>query len=743
MALCTDSAISYTSTDSTSFVAELPAHVSGDLLIIAVQKDDAVQAITCATSGWEEVSQHAKGTSGSLTMRIAVFAKKATSNNETYPTVSSTDSDTWNVVAMVWKGWNDTGTLSQAFGAKATQDVTAVPMLVGGVTTTAAKSTVMYVFGSWTTKGGVTRPDYGALMIDTCNNDAGVVAVSQKYMPSTGASGDVGHYSSTSFLVYGGGIAIEIKDGSSGTILPPVMDSVITQIDTFFGNSTPLKETVPASVFVSSVSGQGITYKTIVNSTRSGFCPFEDTNQLTPSVNANQYGFHHVLETSKDLTSGYLVGSYRFVSPLDYISMGNRDESGILLAIGDASNNYDCWQIGAFSENDIRADERNVYVIQLNQSTNTKFGTNSSLNRTVVNKVQASARGVRGAVNVCLNQLLHFSSLGLAFHGGGSAYPLTFPFFQRYVGQAFPLEVVKNGVVNIPLNIGYGSEVHIDWSLASISFPKLFDTRNILKQVDSGAYGVTLKAGANSSVILNGTTFQAPEYFYWTVDAACSTSGTTYDFNNMSIVGATVTLRPITTFDNVKFINCAGVTQNGTTVAGGVFKNSKITSDNPTLLTSCSFISGGTGHAIEITTPGTYTLTSHQYTGYGADGTTDAVIYNNSGGAVTLSVSGGDSPTVRNGAGASTTVVAGATLTLSGLATGSDVVIRLTDSETVLASVDQQSGTTWQYAYTSLDTVDISIFKAGYLPEFIKGYELSNSNVTLPIKQKIDRYYLE
>lgn len=71
-----------------------------------------------------------------------------------------------------------------------------------------------------------------------------------------------------------------------------------------------------------------------------------------------------------------------------------------------------------------------------------------------------------------------------------------------------------------------------------------------------------------------------------------------------------------------------------------------------------NFISGGTGHAIYITATGTYTFDNFTYSGYGSTGTTNAVIYNNSGGAVTINVSGGDVPTYRNGAGASTTVVA-------------------------------------------------------------------------------------
>lgn len=73
-----------------------------------------------------------------------------------------------------------------------------------------------------------------------------------------------------------------------------------------------------------------------------------------------------------------------------------------------------------------------------------------------------------------------------------------------------------------------------------------------------------------------------------------------------------------------------------------------------------SFISDGTGHAIYITTTGTYTFDNFTFSGFGSDDTTDAAVYNNSGGLVTINVAGGgDSPTVRNSTGSpvSTTVV--------------------------------------------------------------------------------------
>jgi len=90
--------------------------------------------------------------------------------------------------------------------------------------------------------------------------------------------------------------------------------------------------------------------------------------------------------------------------------------------------------------------------------------------------------------------------------------------------------------------------------------------------------------------------------------------------------------------------------------------------DSNTSLTNVSglsFTSDGTGHAIYITATGTYDFTDFTYTGYGATSSTDAVIYNNSGGAVTINVLGGDTPTYRNGAGASTNIINGKTVSVN------------------------------------------------------------------------------
>ena len=81
-----------------------------------------------------------------------------------------------------------------------------------------------------------------------------------------------------------------------------------------------------------------------------------------------------------------------------------------------------------------------------------------------------------------------------------------------------------------------------------------------------------------------------------------------------------------------------------------------VTLGSTTGLNNTTFELGTAGHAIEITSPGTYNFVGLVFNGYSGTGG-NAAVYNNSGGAVTINVSGGgNTPSVRDGAGASTTV---------------------------------------------------------------------------------------
>ncbi|MHA1859141.1 MAG: hypothetical protein ACTSUU_06820 [Candidatus Thorarchaeota archaeon] len=114
------------------------------------------------------------------------------------------------------------------------------------------------------------------------------------------------------------------------------------------------------------------------------------------------------------------------------------------------------------------------------------------------------------------------------------------------------------------------------------------------------------------------------------------------------------------------FDNCAQVDPGDTTFEGNTFINCA-DADGALLLDATGstkwadllFTRGTeTSHAIYITATGTHVLDNITYSGYGADATTTAAVYNNSGGAVTLNITGGgDAPTVLNGASASTSII--------------------------------------------------------------------------------------
>lgn len=208
------------------------------------------------------------------------------------------------------------------------------------------------------------------------------------------------------------------------------------------------------------------------------------------------------------------------------------------------------------------------------------------------------------------------------------------------------------------------------------------------------------------------------------------------------------TLRAGVTANGCTWRSCAAITQNGAVITNSQIATSTATSalvvSAISSVTSTSFTSAGTGHAIEgFPAAGSFTLSGLSFSGYAAsNGSTgnEAIYVTATTGIVTLTVSGGTTPSVRT-AGATVNVVSGATVTFSGFPTGTDVVILTAGTTTVLDSVDQQSGTSYAWAYQGTPTVDVGFLKPGYIPFYIRGLALGSSNATIPVKLQADRNY--
>ncbi len=209
--------------------------------------------------------------------------------------------------------------------------------------------------------------------------------------------------------------------------------------------------------------------------------------------------------------------------------------------------------------------------------------------------------------------------------------------------------------------------------------------------------------------------------------------------------------KPNSTVDDVTFRRCGQVTLGGATMTDCVITRSTATSallagSSVSTLSNTSFTSAGTGHAIEITGGTSHTLNNITFSGYAAsNGSTgnEAVYVNIASGNVTIN---SDSAISVRTAGATVTVVAGQkTLTVTGIVSGSDVVVLTAGTDTVLASNDGSTNLVtsfaYSYTYSAGVNVDVAVYKAGYVPYIVRNYLLENGNASLPVAQVIDRNY--
>lgn len=295
------------------------------------------------------------------------------------------------------------------------------------------------------------------------------------------------------------------------------------------------------------------------------------------------------------------------------------------------------------------------------------------------------------------------------------------------------------------------------------------DTLSIINQtlkfedfsgVGNDKFGLTWQGGSGTQTfVVDNSTLFCPT----TTGAFITASDTdieSLDITNSNILNFTLgdtdivfctdaTNGPNHDISNNKFIGCAQInpgktafqdnTIDSTTDAnGGMIIDSVVSMTN---ISGLVFISDGTGHAIYITATGTYTFTNFSYSGYGADDTTDAVVYNNSGGLVTINLSGGGTPTVRNGASASTTVNVSRTLTITGLTTSTEVRIIDPSDNSELDGVEN-SGTTFAYVYTFAPATTIHIVILHIDKEYERfAYLLTDSDENFPTQQRVDRVY--
>ena len=215
------------------------------------------------------------------------------------------------------------------------------------------------------------------------------------------------------------------------------------------------------------------------------------------------------------------------------------------------------------------------------------------------------------------------------------------------------------------------------------------------------------------------------------------------------------------TIDSCSFKRCGQITQGAADIDGCLFDEGTdavaLVVDNPDNLDDCIFNSDGTGHAIKLTSAcagNSYTITNLWVSGYAASNgsTGNEVLFNDSGGAVTINIDGGSGVSnisVRNGTGASTTLVANYSFTITGLELNTEVTIVTAGTTTELFHVENATTSDGDgkyqvtYSHSGGASVDVLIHHVSYKPDLnnIYGFTLPSINSSVKVSMFDDDNY--
>jgi len=281
-----------------------------------------------------------------------------------------------------------------------------------------------------------------------------------------------------------------------------------------------------------------------------------------------------------------------------------------------------------------------------------------------------------GGVENCFVDIIRYGTGGITVIGGTSGDPGTFS--EVAAEDSSNASVKAYGIIHELASGLFGVQGKIlfgDTAGSTLSYFKDSEVTVVFEDrgLDTSRYGLEIQGNStlDATFWLTNSTLICPAgvgaYFKATdADLAVLTLDNVIlsgfdqgvDFANSAAAGID---HDVT---NCTFTGCAMIDPGDVSFEDNVISSSTdadgsflLDSDGTGHWKNLHFVSDGTGHAIYITATGTYTFDNLTFSSGFTGTSTNAAIYNNSGGVVTINVTnGGDTPSVRNGSGASTTV---------------------------------------------------------------------------------------
>lgn len=668
MASIRDFAITTEAVATASMVCTMPTHVSGDLLIAFVNKDTNTAFTT--PSGWTaQQTQTSAGAAG------GIYTKRAASASETV-TFALTIETCCAVVVAVQDCNGSTEADAISTSTKSGADDSTLP-LAGIAITPGHNNCLVFQCLSTDSGGGFNAlpPWVNLFAGDAGANSLAVAYTQQKTAAAITAADFFGGVADDSRA-----FAIAIRDDGNGDTFDgyiPLATTPARQITPMNGSTGVVDKGTWASAaanVITSVDGKTVTGIAIATTADSGINPYRGTARAAGAASKTNYSSVEInLTATDDITNlnGLIFFTFQNLTASDYKDQGTAAQGGKYIVFGSTSVNWRAWKIGGFrSKTEIPIGLNNVLLEY--STTDTDLETVGTPNFAALDLIQFGAMGYAAACSMLINEIYVLNVVQLA--GGSTSAPLDLEDLVYVVNNGcgiLPL-IVRSGVqatLWAPLKFGGTDAVFFVEDKKTFAFPEKADGSTLLDfHVSNNKIGIEFDgqdrgSGDVDKLHFTDCLFTSPSPYYWRF-ASTHDAGASINFAGSSVINATVTLRSTSDISNMKFISCGTFTQNGATLTGIDFTNTKVTATAPadvTLISSCTFTKNtGTNYAIEVGgTAATITLTDVDFSGYAAsNGSTgnEAIFVNIASGNMTINIVGGSVPSIRT-AGCVVTVV--------------------------------------------------------------------------------------
>lgn len=711
---------SQTETTANGIVADVPASVSGDLILIL--------AVCDTNTTWTTPSGYSLLFDTYNFCDTACFYKISSGSEPATLSIVGSTLDTYNTTAIIVEDVDQTYPLGNppVFNTGTRASVSSSARVIPGITTT-RDNALCITFASRT---GVNNGVFCEGVVQTLEDH-----VSSSESLTTGwfvqqAAGVVPDIPVSYVGTSGGGVEgmVMVQPPSTGAtkmpayvaaddslFLNPIIVSSYTNVstpsttvDTNFGLIIDGNDVVDAGATIGYILG--------INPQWGSYL----ISQI-PSVKYRFAGVEFIFTTPVDMsTKPLLVHVYPSTGGVAK-ALAELEHGGISLGV--RSNTGTDWKVWSVLGNDSQAVSFERYFpAVIDVADNNYLDSSGTL---TTDNIQAFAVLSSFSTTGTATQSIIATGLWLisstTFAGGSASSSFSFEdIFYIIFSSKFRKSIYKQGKrqysVFQPLVIGSGvaGTTFFDADATSVEFPQ---RRNIaegqgLFNVADNWVGLLYNPGAGDIIRHRNSVISSPSRFHWGLHSSASTSAT-YDFTRLTIIGAgTVTLNKAITVGRLVLkdystLDISSATLSGCTLADAPTTNDSVTLNGSTVLTGCTIdvsrvaagnrwlsiadpsaisgcsFTGGGGHALRLTTPGTYSFSGNTFTGFGADGTGGAAILNDSGGVITINIADdGSTPTVKNGTGASTTVQNSVNIVLDNIVVGSSYYVFETSNPT-------------------------------------------------------------